>query len=321
MTQVARYSTAEVAPRDRFAYWREAVCESYVQLGCEAQQVSDFSGDLSITRHSVLSISDVSGGQHSVVRRKRDISIAAEDYFLVSLQRKNTSRLTQFGNQSVLRPGDIGVYDSSHPYLLELSDSFFQTVLQLPKDRLLARLPVARMMGGTKIDGQSGIGKMVRENILSLTEHLDGSDPTVSELMQDTLIDLLATGLAAGRSQMADLASPEQHVVLRVRSFIASHFGDPDLDRNRVAEEIGISVRRLNSILSKQNSSIAQEIRRKRLDAVAAQLKDPRYEGHSISEIAMNCGFNNLQHFSTVFRAAFGATPRAYRADDRPTGP
>lgn len=317
MTQVARYSTADVAPRDRFAYWCEAVCDSYVQLGCESQQVPDFTGELSISRHSVLSISAVSGAQHAVVRRKRDIRAATGEFFLVSLQRKNTSRITQFGNQSVLRPGDIGVYDSAHPYLLELGSGFSKTVLQLPKDRLLARLPVARMMGGTRIDGQSGIGKLVRNNILSLTDHLDGSDLTVSELLQETLIDLLATGLAAVRSQVADLASPEQHMIVRMRSYIASHCGDPDLDRNRVAEEVGISVRRLNSILSKQDSSIAEEIRRKRLKTVAAQFEDPRYDSQSISEIALACGFNNLQHFSTIFRAAFGVAPRAYRAGDR----
>ncbi|MYA88068.1 MAG: helix-turn-helix domain-containing protein [Boseongicola sp. SB0662_bin_57] len=317
MDHIARYSTVDIAPRDRFAFWREAVCESYVQLGCEAPKTAQFSGELSIARHSVLSISDVSGAEHSVVRRKRDIRSATEEYFLVSLQRENTSRITQFGKQSVLRPGDIGVYDSAYPYLLELGERFSKTVLQFPKDHLLDRLPVARMMGGTRIDGQSGIGKLVRENTLSLTEHLNGSDPTVAALLQDTLIDLIATGLAAGRGDVVDLSSPEQHVVMRVRSFIASHYSDPGLDRNRVAEEAGMSVRRLNGIFAKHDSSITEEIRRRRLETVAAQLRDPRYGSQSISEIALNCGFNNLQHFSTVFRTAYGTTPRAYRSGER----
>lgn len=317
MNQVVRYSTADVCPRDRFAFWRETVCDCYVQLGCEAPKSSGFSGELSITRHSVISISNVSGALHSVVRRKRDIRASTAEYFIVSLQRKDSSRVTQFGNQSVLKPGDIGVYDSAHPYLLELGDGFSKTVLQLPKDRLLARLPVARMMGGTRIDGQSSIGRLVRDNILSLSEQMNGSDPTVSALMQDTLIDLIATGLAAGRSTLVDLALPEQHVIMRVRSLIASQFGDPELDRNRVAAEIGISVRRLNSILSKQDSSIGEEIRRKRLYSVGNQLSDPRFGAQSISEIAMNCGFNNLQHFSTIFRKVFGVSPRAYRAGER----
>ncbi len=148
MNQAVHYSTADISPRDRFAFWRETVCDCYVQLGCEAPKATGFSGDLSITRHSVIAISNVSGAIHSVVRRKRDIRASTAEYFLFSLQRKNSSRITQFENQSVLRPDDIGIYDSAHPYLLELGEGFSKTVLQLPKDRLLARLPDAQMMAG-----------------------------------------------------------------------------------------------------------------------------------------------------------------------------
>ncbi len=317
MNQAAQYSTADISPRDRFAFWRETVCDCYVQLGCEAPRTSGFSGNLSITRHSIVAISNVSGAMHSVVRRKRDIRASSGEYFLLSLQRKEKSFITQFGNRSVLNPGDIGVYDSTHPYLLELGENFSKTVLQLPKDRLLARLPAAQMMGGTRIDGKSNMGKLVRDNILAISEQMDGYDSTVSALMQDTLIDLIATGLAAGRSSVVDLALPEQQAILRVRSLIASQFFDPKLDRNRVAQEVGISVRRLNSIFAKHDSSIGEEIRRKRLNSVADQLSDPRFTALSISEIAMNCGFNNLQHFSKIFRTAFGVSPRAFRAGER----
>lgn len=313
MTDTATYSTAGIAPRDRFAFWRDAVCESFVQLGCDAPQTVDFSGHLRIARHSVIAISEVGGAAHSVVRRKRDIRSASGEYFLLSLQRENTSRITQFGNQSLLNPGDMALYDSTHPYLLELSEGFSKTVLQLPKDRLLDRLPMAQMMGGTRIDGQSGIGKLVRENILAFSQHMAASDGAVAALLQDTLVDLIATGLASGQGAQADLASPEQHVMLRVRSFIAENIHDPDLDRTRVAEEMGMSIRRLNDIFSKQGSSIAEEVRKKRLNRVKSELRDPRFAGQSISQIAMNCGYNNLQHFSTAFRSAFGVPPRAYR--------
>lgn len=313
MTQTAIYRTADIIPGDRFAFWREAVCDSFVQLGCDAPQAIDFNGCLKIARHSVLAISEVDGTAHSVVRRKRDIRAAKGEYFLVSLQRQNTSRITQFHNQSLLKPGDMGVYDSTHPYLLELSDGFSKTVLQLPKDRLLERLPMADMMGGTRIDGQSGIGKLVRENILAFSEHMSASEGAVAALLQDTLIDLIATGLATTHGAQMDLSSPQQHLMMRARAFIASQIGDPDLDRTRVAAEVGISVRRLNGIFAEAGSSLAEEIRRKRLGSVANDLRDPRFAAMSISAVAMNCGFNNLQHFSTAFKRAFGVSPRTYR--------
>lgn len=314
MYRQACYDTAEIAPRDRFAYWRDAVCESFVLLGCNTLRSSGFSGSLRITRHSSLSISHVGGSAHWVERRKQDISSASEEFFLLSLQTRNTSRIAQFGHSSLLNPGDMALYDSSHPYTLELSDGFAKNVVQLPKARLLARLPNAQMMAGVRIDGTSEIGRLVRENILAFATVASNPNPTLQALAQDTLIDLIATGLAAGLGDTAELSSPEQHMLLRARSFIRNNLGDPELDRNRVAAEMRISVRRLNAIFAKNDSSIADEIRKQRLAAVTADLRDPRCTALSISEIALKNGFENFSHFSTLFRTNEGCSPREYRA-------
>ncbi|WP_323019176.1 helix-turn-helix domain-containing protein [Pararhodobacter sp.] len=316
MVESRQYSTRQVAPKDRFAFWADAVCASFVRLGCEAPQTTDFSGDLDLRRFPGLTVSHVSGGAHSVVRRQSDIRSETDDYFLVSLQTRNTSRITQFGNTALLQPGDMAIYDSTQPYLIDLGDGFAKTVIQLPRERLLARLPLARMMGGQRIDGQSGIGKLVRENILTFAETMDGRDPAVTALLQDIVIDLVATGLASVADGHLDLASPEQLILIRARSYISDTVTDPELNRSKVAEHIGLSVRRLNDIFAKDGSSISEEIRRQRLERVAADLRDPRLQGLSISEIAMRCGYENLQHFSTLFRSAHGVSPRAWRAGE-----
>ncbi|MEM9583296.1 MAG: helix-turn-helix domain-containing protein [Pseudomonadota bacterium] len=309
-----RYDTEDVAQRDRFSYWREAVCDTYVQLGCDAQNRRNFKGLIEIARHSVLSVSKVSGIAHRVDRRKRDIRAASDAYFLLSLQTAESSRVTQFGKTAELRTGDMALYSSTDPYSLELVDNFSQTVVQLPTAKLIARLPNAELLTARKIDGQSGIGKLVRENILAFSEHINSPNPVLQSLLQDTLIDLIATGLAAHSAEKIELASPEQHVLLRAKSFIRGNLSDPDLDRNRVASEIGMSVRRLNDIFGKQGESISAFIRRTRLENVAADLKDPRFCGQSISQIAFKHGFSNMQNFSTLFRTTFDVSPRAYRS-------
>ncbi|MDO6727968.1 MAG: helix-turn-helix domain-containing protein [Cognatishimia sp.] len=313
MDLTARYDTAKVAALDRFAYWRDVICESYVQLGCDTKNVNDFNGSLEIHRHSVLSVSHVSGMAHTAERRKRDIRSATDEYFLLSLQTAKTSRITQFGKTSVLNPGDMALYASSDPYKLELSDDFSKTVVQLPKDKLIARLPNAHALVAHKIDGQSGIGKLVSENIIEFSKHANENNPALREMVQATLIDLIATGLASEIGQRVELSSPEQHVMMRAKSFIRGNLGNPDLDRTMVADDIGMSVRRLNAIFAKEDNSIAEYIRAERLKRVALELRDQRYASLSISEIAMRNGFSNLQHFSTLFRSTQGITPKGYR--------
>ena len=309
-----RYDTNDVPASERFAYWRESVCDSYVQLGCDTKNRSNFRGLIDIARHSVVSISKVAGLSHTVERRKRDIGAASDSYFLLSLQTAESSSVTQFGKTAVLRAGDMALYSSTDPYTLRLTDDFSKTVVQLPSAKLIDRLPNAEMLTARKIDGQSGIGKLVRENVLAFAEHVNSANPMLQSLLQDTLIDLIATGLAAHGAEKIELSSPEQHVMLRAKSFIRSNLGDPKLDRNLVAAEIGMSVRRLNDIFAKEDDSVAVFIRRMRLDGVATDLKDSRFARVSISEVAYRYGFSNMQNFSTVFRATYGASPRDFRA-------
>lgn len=314
MTLHTRYDTADVSAPDRFAYWRESVCDSYVQLGCDTKNRTNFRGLIDIARHSVLSISKVAGLSHTVERRKRDISSASEAYFLLSLQTAESSSVTQFGKTADLRAGDMALYSSTDPYTLRLSDDFSKTVVQLPSAKLIERLPNAEMLTARKIDGQTGIGKLVRENVLAFADHVNTPNPVVQALLQDTLIDLIATGLATQGTDKIELSSPEQHVMLRAKSFIRAHLGNPDLDRTLVAREIGMSVRRLNDIFAKDDESLSAFIRRMRLEGVSSDLRDARFDRLSISEIAFRYGFSNMQNFSTVFRAKFGDTPRGYRA-------
>lgn len=309
-----RYNTDDVAQQDRFAYWRESVCDSYVQLGCDTENRNNFKGIIDIARHSVVSISRVSGLSHMVERRKRDISAAADSYFLLSLQTAQSSRVTQFGKTAHLRTGDMALYSSTDPYQLELDNDFSKTVVQLPTAKLIERLPNAEMLTARKIDGQSGIGKLVRENVLAFADHVNTANPMLHALLQDTLIDLIATGLASHGAHKIELSSPEQHVMLRAKSFIRANLGDPELDRNRVASEIGMSVRRLNDIFAKEDTSISAFIRRMRLESVANDLRDTRFQRHSISEIAFRNGFSNMQNFSTIFRTKYKISPRGYRA-------
>ncbi len=54
-------------------------------------------------------------------------------------------------------------------------------------------------------------------------------------------------------------------------------------------------------------------ILRRRLEECARQLADPRWRGHSISDIAFGWGFNSAPHFSRSFRELYGTSPRDYR--------
>lgn len=313
-----RFSTSDVRARERFSYWREAVCDAYVQLGCEYDRQDErFRGEIQLERLSKLSISRVAGNSHRVFRRRRDIARSGNAYFLLSLQTKNTASVSQHERAAELAPGDFALYSSIEPYELRLTDAFEQVVVQVPRRKLLTRLPAADLLTGRKVSGQSAVGRMVGNGIHQIAETMRQSDPLVREHMQDAIIDLIAAGLASVEDVPYELSVPEQQLLTRAKAFVQANLSDFELDRNRVAAAMGMSIRRLNEIFAKEDNSLAAYIRTARLQRIARDLEDIQLSSQSISDIAMRWGISNFQHFSRIFKERYGHTPREFRAKAR----
>ena len=307
------FYTNDVASSDKFDYWREAVCQSYVQLDCSTRSTDSFDASIELNRFSQLYASYVSGSNQQVERRKQDIAQSVEDYFLVSLQLDKVGTITQLQRTAELQPGDFALYSSIDTYEIKIPDGFTQLVLQIPRSTLLQRLPNADQLTGLCVSGTKGIGSLVQPTIVGLLENLTNANEMAQQCMQDTIIDLVATGLASlDNASIAELDPAKQQMAV-ARQFIADHLGQRKLNRTMVAEVLGVSLRQLSVLFSREGLSIASYIRQSRLERIAADIVDCRFAHESISTIAMRWGMNNFQHFSTSFKAYFGVSPRDYR--------
>lgn len=307
------FQTSDAKVTERFSFWKEAVCDTYVQLDCEYNGQTPFEGMLVVDGYDTITYSKVRGLRHQVYRRRHNISRSNENDFLLSLQLKETAHITQRGNNSTLYPFDFVIYDSTEPYDLELTDHFRMIVLQFPKERLLSRLSNAEMLVAKKISATSDIGNFVSGNIVQLCNMLSAQKQPSQILFQEVLLDLIASSLATIEDSQFELSTPEQHILLRAKTFILSHLSNPDLDLQTVATAVGMSVRRLSEIFASNGLTIAGFIREARLNRVASELQDVRFIRQTISEIALRNGFNNIQNFSTSFRKHFNCTPSEHR--------
>ena len=311
--ELQRFTTETVSRAEAFAYWADAVCQSYVPLGCETDDPKAFSGGITLQRMTNMACSQVWGSNQRVTRRKQDIARAGEPSFIVSLQVEKSCRIDQMGRSCVIEPGDFGLYSSTDPYALALPDGFQQHVVQMPREALLRRLPQADDLVGRAVSAASTEGSAVSAAIRRMLPLLDSSNPTLTACLQESVIDLVATGFASLVESRPALTVSTQKIVLRARSFIARNLSQGTLDRESVAQAAGVSVRRLNEILAAEGSSITKEIRDARLKRASAELRDGRYAHLSVGEVAYRAGFENLPHFSRLFKAQFGQAPSDYR--------
>lgn len=310
---MTEYNTTGLRGADRFAYWRDVICDAYLPIHCDSPDINDFDGRISLQRYGQLNISRVTGSAQHVSRRRREIARDSDSFYMLSVQVSQTSCIKQHGRSAVLRPGDFALYCTSEPYEIICDNAVDQLVFQIPNDKITSRLPHADMLTGMRIDGQSGIGAMVSQNMRDYALSIGDQLPNVQRHLQDMLVDMVVTGLSTVSCARMEISRPKQMLLSRAKSMIRAHMRDHRLDRAHLADLMGMSPRNLARCFELNGTSIAGYIRTARLAAIAADLTNPRMESVSISEISMKWGLTNFQHLSKLFKQTYGLSPRDYR--------
>ena len=102
-------------------------------------------------------------------------------------------------------------------------------------------------------------------------------------------------------------------LLLRIQAFLEARLGDPELDPAAVAAAHHISVRYLQKLFEEEGETVAGWIRARRLEHCRRDLAEARLAGLPVSSVAARWGLVDAAHFSRLFKAAYGLSPREYR--------
>ncbi|ROZ77630.1 transcriptional regulator FeaR [Ramlibacter sp. WS9] len=307
-------NTHAVPPRERLAYWTDMICNTYVQLECDAIESDRFAGSINSQSMPGLDLSVVASGAQKVLRTPRHIARANDDYFLVSIQTQGKGVLRQDGRDALLNPGDFALYDSTRAYELHFEGDFQQIVLKLPGEQLRSAVRDTEKLTATTVSGRAGAGHLMIGMIKTLWEDIDALEPASAVAVAGGVLNILVAGLqtlpASKRRGVSTLTS---YHLTRIKGEIDSRLRNPALTVSDVARDLGISVGHIHRLFRQEATSPAQYIWSRRLEMCSRDLVDPRCAGQSISEIAFSWGFNDAAHFSRSFRDRFGVPPREWR--------
>ncbi len=90
--------------------------------------------------------------------------------------------------------------------------------------------------------------------------------------------------------------------------------GDPHLSAITIARLLGVTSRYVHLLLEDTGRTFTRHVLERRLEKAAALLRDPRWRGHRIADIAAEAGFTDLSYFNRAFRRRYGMTPSRMRA-------
>jgi AraC-like DNA-binding protein len=203
--------------------------------------------------------------------------------------------------------------------LLKLDEPFFAadgtsrkrfTNVHLPMTTLRAMVPDVENLVGREL-APGGALSLTMDYGDMLLRHPEAVEEA-GMLIANHLLDLAALGLGA----RGDLATASQRGGLRavrlkaVLDILQRRFAEPDFSAQRLAEAAGLSERYVNELLYDAGASFTTRLNELRMRKAADLLL--REDGR-ISDIAFECGFNDLSYFNRCFRRRFGLTPTAAR--------
>lgn len=313
MTHATAVTTDDYAPADRAPVWRDWVWKQFGGLESDLYGDTDFDGHMASARAGDLILTKLEANRHRVVRTQGMVRASEEGYLKIVAPMKGRAGVEQMGRQAWVAPGAWTIYDTTGSYSVANPERVEHLIVMLPKAQMIERGLRLENLMARPVGGASGIARVALSTMRSTFQELPhmsadaarGAGELIAQLVRLSLIEL--SGQETQLTQRAALKD-------RIRGYVALHLRDPDLSVEQIAVALNCSKRHLYNAFGDEEQTLASYIQTLRVEACVRELQHPMAQTRPITEIALSWGFNNLSHFSRVFREHTGLSPSEFRA-------
>ena len=269
--------------------------------------------------HPISLIRMVSNSAISYRREWRHIRNNKTGLRVIWFVRRGMVQLVRSRNTYTIRAGEWGIIDSGVPFHAKAitdGEQFDVLYALVPAHLYLSHLSIA-----ANLDTPLALDYANRESVVRLLDLLIDLGNELSSNTAEPLVGAFLESLAdrvrdvtewvPARQRNADMRLAE------IKAHIMRNLTDPDLSYEDVAAQCGISPRYLYYLLKADNTTFSKLVWSQRLEKAREWLASKELLEHPIREIAFMAGFKDAAHFSRIFKAAFGTSPKDYRTEAR----
>ncbi|WP_099331968.1 helix-turn-helix domain-containing protein [Actinomyces minihominis] len=294
--------------------FKKALGDSFVPLDVEAQTAQTFRGQLQTHSSGKVHFTIVEGDSHTVIRTPSLISQGRENFYKVALQLEGGGHVAQGKREVSLNPGALTLYETGHPYTLELLDGSRTFVMMVPTSLVqIPRESVSELVT-LRLDEAGSLGSLVTSHLHNLAASPGLiSGPAGGQLTRGTL-DLLLALLSGELAVRTVVVTPRQELFKEILYYLEDNLAQLDLTSQMVANAHFISIRTLQDLFQENGTTVSAWLRNQRLEKCREELLDPAHSDRSVGLIASRWGFQNPAHFSRVYRDKYDETPSQTRS-------
>ncbi len=309
-------TTANVPVRERFAYWHDVVCRNLVDLDYKLVGDHHFNAAFHATPVGDIQLCRIQASPHVAERCSTGISRSESGTLVFNFVLSGSLVAEQDGRIAQLRTGDATLCDADRPYKLHQREAFELACIRIPRNVLASRIGHLQRLTALNFSERSELAPIVFAYLSRLVERAPNIGDNAAVKVSRNFTELLLAMVAEfAESSQPSLTEYRGLALVRVKDVVERSIGNPNVSSATIASELKLSQRYINQLLEDEGTSLSRYIWSRRLERCAEQLKNSALRGRSVSQIALENGFNDLSHFSKAFRNRFGSSPRSYRSE------
>ena len=251
--------------------------------------------------------------RHRVMRSVQGEHANEVGYLKIVAPWEGVASVQQEGRQASARDGSWVIYDTTVSYEVANPGWSELLIVMLPKQAIVDRGIRLDGLMGRNVGGSVGMARIALDTMRSVYQELPGMTSQVALRAGEMLVDMVHLAL----QELADKeVGMSQQLLLqeRIRAYVLAHLREPSLSVEFLAQALHCSKRHLHNAFAGETTSLSGFIQQSRLELCMNELRQPQLQHLTITEVAFNCGFANSAHFSRVFKAYAGMSPREFRA-------
>jgi AraC-like DNA-binding protein len=301
-----------VPPAERVGFFGDWVGRLFQGLKNDVYGDTDFDGRARTLRAGEVVLTRLEATRHRVTRSPSIARHTEVPYLKIVAPWKGCAGVEQKGRETWVTPGQWSIYDTTDSYAVANPDRVEHLIVMLPRAMLTERGIALDPLMARRLGGSGGVSTLALQTMRNAFAELPSMPETaargvgeaITQLVHLSLLDL--AGQATAQTQREALRE-------RIKQYVAQHLADPALTVDQLARALNCSRRQLYNAFAEEPDGVAGYILARRLEACRRVLADRAQDHRSLTDIALGFGFQNMAHFSRVFRNHLGLPPSDFR--------